>query len=263
MVLSGLLLNTLATISTATILYLWAKELKINPYAPVVLWMVDWSSIAYSTQLMSETVFTPVLLLSAFLTWKKREIPAAIVMGLAILIRPIAIFVPICAFVFGIVSYRYMAIAMAFPLAWTVRNYFVVGVFTFTGLVSHHLNDFVIPQSSHPMKMFMMGIAKTLFTTASGDAFTIAGMNDFRSTKELLSIHPTMIVQMISYWFYLAGVYLLAIRAFVIDRRIRWGFMSVIVPLIVFSAQCGTHRFRIPIMPMLCLAACVENRREK
>lgn len=111
-----------------------------------VLMAIEPSSVAYSNLIMSETFFTAALLgmiLLWSLWWKRAHTISLLLLaayvGLLPLIRPVAIYLPFfLALVIALSSaggrprFRaaliFLAVALVAPVAWTARNYAVLGV---------------------------------------------------------------------------------------------------------------------------------------
>ncbi len=117
---------------------------------------VDLTSAAYSLTLMTETLFTVLLLLCLLSVIRYMYRPdgraaalAAVWCGIAILTRPIGLFLPfVLGPTLGVLPHAlsrrtralgacmFALLALAFPLGWTVRNYLVAGVAQPTSLIA-------------------------------------------------------------------------------------------------------------------------------
>lgn len=153
-VAANLLLGVLACVLTATL-----GSRAFGPGMGLLAGLflaVDLTSAAYSLMLMTEPLFTVLLLLCALgLTrYVGREggsppAQAALWCGIAILVRPISVFLPLVlgpalgllrrpgarkARLLG--GCLFVLVALAFPVGWSIRNYSIAGTAQLTSLVA-------------------------------------------------------------------------------------------------------------------------------
>lgn len=125
-----------------------------------LLLAIDVTSTVYSLTLLTETLFTVIVVLCVIVIDRCLSVPtprmlftcsvlAAGLCGIAFLARPIALFLP---FVLGpalallrrnlrpgvrlLLSATFVLVALAFPLSWTIRNYLVAGVAQPTSIIA-------------------------------------------------------------------------------------------------------------------------------
>ena len=112
-----------------------------------LLFAIDTPTIHYANKVLSETVFTLVLLLVCWLVVARCQLPVAgLLTGLLVLIRPVAIayFVVVAAYLLlrrvrarDVVIYVLLAVAL--PFGWALRNYARTGVLTVSSISGTNL----------------------------------------------------------------------------------------------------------------------------
>ena len=112
-----------------------------------LLFAIDTPTIHYANKVLSETVFTAVLLVVCWLVVARCQLPVAgLLTGLLVLIRPVAIayFVVVAAYLLlrrvrarDVVIYVLLAVAL--PFGWALRNYARTGVFTVSSISGTNL----------------------------------------------------------------------------------------------------------------------------
>jgi hypothetical protein len=117
--------------------YLGARRLfdsRAAALAAGILFALDPLTIHYANKVLSETLFTALLLALVLLTLDRRErwLSGAVVAGLLVLVRPVAIAYFLLV---AIVRQRRRALAFAavaalFPLGWAIRNGVATGVYS-------------------------------------------------------------------------------------------------------------------------------------
>ena len=133
-----IILQHLLNVALAVAIYQFARS-----RTAALLFAVDVPTIHYANKLLTETIFTVLLYVVFVLALQRRPRPVLIgvLTGVMVLVRPIALFffVPL-AIVWAIrrVPMRqlaaYVAIALALPLGWAVRNKVRTGVFTVSSI---------------------------------------------------------------------------------------------------------------------------------
>ncbi len=115
-----------------------------------LLFAVDTPTIHYANKILSETLFTGVLLLVFALVVARRRLPVAgVLTGMLVLIRPVAIvyFIVVAAYlVLRRVRARevavYALLAIALPFGWALRNFARTGVFTVSSVGGVNLIEY-------------------------------------------------------------------------------------------------------------------------
>lgn len=113
--------------------------------AAVVL-AIDLPTIVHANKILTETLFTLLLLIVFVLAWRgERPIVAGLVLGAAALVRPIAVlfFVPLSLYFFWTRRRALIApfavCALLLPTVWVIRNYRATGVATLSSVSGHHM----------------------------------------------------------------------------------------------------------------------------
>ena len=112
-----------------------------------LLFAFDVPTIHYSNKLLSETVFTALLYVVFVLALQKpRPATIGLLTGVLVLIRPIALFFFVfLAFYFVVQRVKlrqiaiFVAVSLALPAAWAVRNRVHTGVYTISSIGDFNL----------------------------------------------------------------------------------------------------------------------------
>jgi len=107
-----------------------------------LLFAVDVPTIHYANKVLTETPFTVLLYVVFVLALQKpRPILMALLTGVMVLLRPIAILFFVAMAVFYVLQrvpmrqiIAYAAVAVVLPVAWAARNYAQTGVFTISSI---------------------------------------------------------------------------------------------------------------------------------
>jgi hypothetical protein len=107
-----------------------------------LLFALDVPTIHYANKLLTETLFTGLLYVVFVLALQQpRPIVLALLTGLMVLLRPIALFFFVALAVFFAIRrvpmrqvIAFIAVALALPLAWAARNQVRTGVFTVSSI---------------------------------------------------------------------------------------------------------------------------------
>ena len=149
------LLQMALDIGIVILLFFFGKAL-VNRTAGVIaalLYALNIHQILFATQILTELLFTTILLLAlfSFLLFLKNGrgrilFSSALCFGIAIMIRPIALLLPVIPLVFLAkqkVALRlimlFALIVIIFPISWTIRNSIVFKQFFFTKIQSVNL----------------------------------------------------------------------------------------------------------------------------
>src|SRR5438270_2083461 len=145
-----IILQHLASVALAVAIYIFVASRtasRLMAMAASLLFAIDVPTIHNANKILSETLFTLLLYAIFVMTLQRRRLPLiALLTGVLVLVRPIALFyfVPLAiALAIWRVSIRqlaiFVAIAVALPAGWAVRNRVRSGVFTVSSIGSMNL----------------------------------------------------------------------------------------------------------------------------
>src|SRR5439155_16047125 len=130
----------LINVALAIAIYLFARkrfESRLIALTAAMIFAIDSPTIHYANKVLTETLFTAVLFaLFVLILPRGGQAPSPVLTGalagLLILIRPLAIayFVVLAIFTVRKRLVAFVAVALAFPLAFAIRNRIETGVFT-------------------------------------------------------------------------------------------------------------------------------------
>jgi len=140
-----IILQHLLNVALSVAIYLFAERRLGSRFAALVaslLFALDIPTIHYANKVLTETPFTALLYVVFVLTLQnRRPIVLALLTGILVLLRPIALF-----FFLGLAAFlvirrlpvrqviAFIAVALALPMAWAFRNQVLTGVFTVSSI---------------------------------------------------------------------------------------------------------------------------------
>ncbi|HEY6843347.1 MAG TPA: hypothetical protein VI391_04210 [Thermoanaerobaculia bacterium] len=142
-----LILQHLLNVALAIAIYLFVASRTASRLAALtgaVYFAIDPPTVHYANKLLTETLFTTVLfVLFLFALEKRSAVASGLLIGVLILIRPIALFfwIPLAAMwprKWGQMA-AFVAFSLALPLAWAGRNKIETGAFTVSPIGTFNL----------------------------------------------------------------------------------------------------------------------------
>jgi len=146
------LLQHLLAAAMTSALFVAARRMSGNHFVAVVaagLFAIDLPTIVHANLILSETLFALLLFVVFVLAWRIGEgVPrpmrngavAGLILGLAVLVRPVAIafFIPLAIYFAWTRRHAaiplFVASALLFPALWTLRNFHATGVATLSSI---------------------------------------------------------------------------------------------------------------------------------
>jgi hypothetical protein len=135
----------LLNVALAVALYLFVTRRlgdRVVAIGAAILFAIDTPTLHYANKILTETLFTALLFIVFALVVYARKLPlAGVLTGVLVLIRPVAIayfvVVALCLLVRRVrlrTIAIYVALALALPVGWSLRNLHHTGVFTISSI---------------------------------------------------------------------------------------------------------------------------------